>query len=78
MKVQNKTKFKLTQCMLQAYISNDNQHIQRFDKQKLISAAVLLGNAALSLEWVEWRRKICLCERVLRCLFIFLLLICDS
>ena len=64
--------------MLQAYISNDNQHIKRFDKQKLISAAVLLGNAALSLEWVEWRRKIFLCERLLRYLFIFLLLICDS
>ena len=64
--------------MLQAYISNDNQHIKRFDKQKLISAAVVLGNAALSLEWVEWIRKIFLCERVLRCLFIFLLLICDS
>ena len=63
--------------MLQAYISNDNQHIKRFDKQKLVSAAVLLGNAALSLEWVEWRRKICLCERVLRCLFLFLFLICD-
>ena len=46
--------------MLQAYISNDNQHIKRFDKQKLISAAVLLGNAALSLEWVECRREICL------------------
>ena len=44
--------------MLQACISNDNQHIKRFDKQKLISAAVLLGNAALSLEWVEWRRNI--------------------
>ena len=64
--------------MLQAYISNDNQHIRRFDKQKLISAAVVLGNAALSLEWVEWRRKIFLCERLLRYLFIFLLLICDS
>ena len=64
--------------MLQAYISNDSQHIKRFDKQKLISAAVVLGNAALSLEWVEWRRKIFLCERLLRYLFIFLLLICDS
>ena len=64
--------------MLQAYISNDNQHTKRFDKQKLISAAVVLGNAALSLEWVEWRRKIFLCERLLRYLFIFLLLICDS
>ena len=64
--------------MLQAYISDDNQHIKRFDKQKLISAAVVLGNTALSLEWVEWRRKIFLCERLLRYLFIFLLLICDS
>ena len=26
--------------MLQAYISNDNQHLKRFDKQKIISAAV--------------------------------------
>ena len=64
--------------ILQAYISNDNQHIKRFDKQKLISAAVLLGNAALSLEWVECRRKICLFQTVPRCLFIFLLLIRDS
>ena len=55
MKVQNEATYI---NMLQAYISNDNQHIKRFDKQKLISAAVLLGNAALSLEWVEWRRKI--------------------
>ena len=35
-----------------------SRHIKRFDEQKLISAAVLLGNAALSLEWVECRRKI--------------------
>ena len=56
--------------MLQAYISNDNQHLKRFDKQKLIIAAVLLGNAALSLEWVEGRRKISLFERVPRRLFI--------
>ena len=56
--------------MLQAYISNDNQHIKMFDKQKLISAAVLLGNAALSLEWVECRREICLFETVPRFLFI--------
>ena len=64
--------------MLQAYISNGNQHIKRFDWQKLISAAILLGNAALSLEWVECRRKICLFERVPGGLFIFLLLLCDS
>ena len=32
--------------MLQVYISNGNQHIKRSDKQKLISAAILLGNAA--------------------------------
>ena len=56
--------------MLQAYISNRNQHLKRFDKQKLISAAVLLGNAALSLDWVEGLRKICLLERVPRRLFI--------
>ena len=64
--------------MLQAYISNDNQLIKRFDKQKLIIAAVMLGNAALSLEWVECRTKVCLFERVPRCLFIFLLLMCES
>ena len=41
--------------MLQTYISSDNQHIK---KQKLISTAVLLENpAALSLEWVECKRK---------------------
>ena len=38
----------------------------------------MLGNAALSLEWVECRRKIWLFERVPRRLFIFLLLLCDS
>ena len=38
----------------------------------------MLGNAALSLEWVECRRKICSFERVPRRLFIFLLLLCDS
>ena len=56
--------------MLQAYISNGNQHLTRFDKQQLISAAVLLGNAALSLDWVECKGKICLFERVPRRLFI--------
>ena len=59
--------------MLQAYLSNDNQNVK-----KLISAAVLLGNAVLSLEWVECRRKMCLFERVPRCLFSFHLLMCDS
>ena len=64
--------------MLQAYISNDNEHIKRFEKQKLISAAVLQGKAALSLEWVEFRTKICLFEKAPRCLFTLLLLMCDS
>ena len=41
--------------MLQAYISNDNQHLKRLDKRQLTRK--LLGNAALSLEWVECRRK---------------------
>ena len=62
--------------MFQTYISSDNQHIK---KQKLISSAVLLENpAALSLEWVECRRKISLFERVPRCLSNFHLLMCDS
>ena len=62
--------------MLQTYISSDNQHIK---KQKLISTAVLLENpAALSLEWVECKRKICLFERVPTCFFNFHLLMCDS
>ena len=52
--------------MLQAYLSNDNQNVK-----KLISAAVLLGNAVLSLEWVECRRKMCLFERVPYLVFIF-------
>ena len=38
----------------------------------------MLENAALSLEWVESRRKICLFERAPRRLFIFLLLLCNS
>ena len=59
--------------MLQAYLSNDNQNVK-----KLISAAVLLGNAVLSLEWVECRRKMCLFERAPTCLFSFHLLMCDS
>ena len=51
--------------------------VQNKTRFKLISicsavlyAAVLLGNAALSLEWVEGRRKISLFERVPRRLFI--------
>ena len=70
MKVQNKTRFKLISIgskLTSAMIINI---FKTFDKQKLISAAVLLGNAALSLEWVECRRKISLFERVPRRLFI--------
>ena len=40
------------------------------DNSLTSSAAVLLGNAALPLEWVECRKNISLFERVLRRLFI--------
>ena len=70
MKVQNKTRFKLISTCSKPTSTKVINIFKRFDKQKLINAAVLLGNAALSLDWVECRRKICLFERVPRRLFI--------
>ena len=53
MKVQNKTRFKLISICSKPTSVMVINIFKRFDKQKLISAAVLLGNAELSLDWVE-------------------------
>ena len=65
--------------MLQAYISNDNQHLKRFDKQKLIIAAVSWEMQHSRLNGLKGGEKYLYSKEYLGVyLFSLLLLMCKS